>query len=127
MEDFEKKVVKDVIIEKVNLSRATWKEAVELKKILEEDIVKKFPKIVVDISECEFMDSTFLGALVVSQKNFNKNGSEIKLVEPASVMQTLMEKSGTLKIFDTYSSVDEAVKSFDLDYSKVENAHPLQN
>ncbi len=125
MEDFEKKVVKDVIVEKVNLTRATWKEAIELKKILEDDIVKKFPKIVVDISECEFMDSTFLGALVVSQKKVSKSGSEIKLVEPASVMQTFMEKSGTLKIFDTYPTLNEAVESFDLDYSKMESIHPL--
>lgn len=125
MEDFEKKVVKDVLVEKVNLTRATWKEAIELKRILDEDIINKFPKIVVDISDCEFMDSTFLGALVVSQKKISKSGSEIKLVEPASVMQTLMEKSGTLKIFDTYPSLNEAVESFNQDYSKMENIHPL--
>jgi anti-anti-sigma factor len=125
MEDFEKKVVKDVLVEKVNLTRATWKEAIELKRILDEDIINKFPRIVVDISECEFMDSTFLGALVVSQKKVSKSGSEIKLVEPASVMQTLMEKSGTLKIFDTYPTLNDAVESFNLDFSKIENIHPL--
>lgn len=126
MEDFIKKVVKDIIVEKVNLTRATWKEAIELRKILEEDIEKKFLKIIVDISECEFMDSTFLGALVVSQKNISKIGGEIKLIEPVSVMQTFMEKAGTLKIFDTYPDLDEAVRSFDFNYSNTKNLHPLQ-
>jgi len=46
MEDFEKKIEKDVIIEVVNLSRATWKEAQIFKKILEEDVEKKFRKLV---------------------------------------------------------------------------------
>ena len=112
MEDFEKKAINDVIVEIVNLSRATFKEASEFKKILNEDLEKKFQKIVVDISQCEFMDSTFLGVLVYAQKRISSQGGEIKLVEPASVFQTLLEKTSTLRIFDTYKTVDEAVNSF---------------
>jgi len=126
MEDFEKKVVNNIIVEKVNLTRATWKEAIELKQILTDNIEKKFRKVIVDISECEFMDSTFLGALVVSQRDISKIGGEIKLIEPASLMQTFMEKAGTLKIFDSYQTIEEAVASFDLDYSKLKKIHPLQ-
>jgi len=77
MEDFEKKIEKDVVIEVVNLSRATWKEAIQFKAILEEDVEKKFRKLVVDISQCEFLDSTFLGTLVLAKKSINKIGGEI--------------------------------------------------
>ena len=112
MEDFEKKAINDVVVEKVNLSRATFKEATEFKKILNEDLEKKFKKIVVDISQCEFMDSTFLGVLVYAQKRISSQGGEIKLVEPASVFQTLLEKTSTLRIFDTHKTVHDAVVSF---------------
>ena len=112
MEDFEKKIEKDVIIEVVNLSRATWKEANQFKKILEEDVEKKFRKLVVDISQCEFLDSTFLGTLVLAKRSINRIGGELKIVEPASVFKVLLEKTSTLQIFETYKSLDEAINSF---------------
>lgn len=112
MEDFEKKIEKDIVVEVVNLSRATWKEAIEFKKILEEDVEKKFRKLIVDISQCEFLDSTFLGALVLAKKSLNKIGGELKIVEPPSVFKVLREKTSTLQVFDTYKSLDDAIESF---------------
>lgn len=113
MEDFEKLVIKDIIIEKVNLTRATYKEASELKKILDDDIEKKFRKLIVDLSQCEFIDSTFLGVLVLSLKKISMISGEIRLVKPKSVVRALMEKSGTLNIFNAYDTLDEAVESFE--------------
>lgn len=113
MEDFEKLVIKDIIIEKVNLTRATYKEASELKKILDDDIEKKFRKLIVNLSQCEFIDSTFLGVLVSSLKKISMISGEIRLVRPRSVVRALMEKSGTLNIFNTYDTLDEAVESFE--------------
>jgi anti-anti-sigma factor len=124
MEDFLKKVQGDVIVEVVNLSRATRNESLEFKQILDEDIQFNFKKIVVDLSLCEFMDSTFLGTLVVAQKNIAKKGGEIKLVEPASVLQTLMAKAGTLKVFDSYKNLNDAVDSFSYSLNG-SNLHPL--
>jgi anti-anti-sigma factor len=112
LEDFEKKIEKDVVVEVVNLSRATWKEAQEFKKILEEDVEKKFRKLVVDISKCEFLDSTFLGALVLAKRSLNKIGGDLKIVEPQSVFNVLREKTTTLQVFDTYKSLDDAINSF---------------
>lgn len=113
MEDFEKIVIKDIFIEKVNLTRATYKEAGELKKILDEDIEKKFRKVIVDLSQCEFIDSTFLSVLVLALKKISSISGEIRLVKPKSVVRALMEKSGTLNIFNTYDTLDEAVESID--------------
>ncbi len=125
MEDFEKKICADVIVEVVNLTRATRKEAGKLKKILDEDILLKYRRIVVDISKCEFMDSTFLGALVVAHKKITQMGGEIKLVEPLDAMLVLLEKVGTLKIFDSYNTQREAIESFSFSIEH-NNPHPLQ-
>ena len=65
MKDFEQNIQNGVVIEKVNLSRATFNDAQQFKKILTEDIVeKKFRKVIIDISQCDFVDSTFLGAMI---------------------------------------------------------------
>ena len=112
MEDFEQKIIEDVVIEIVYLSRATWKEAGQFKLILQTDIEKKFKKLVVDISRVEFMDSTFLGTLVLSKRNITQIDGDLKLVEPVSVFKALMEKTSTLNIFESYKSVSDAVRSF---------------
>jgi anti-anti-sigma factor len=112
MEDFEQKIEQDVVVEVVNLTRATYKEANEFKKILQDDIEKKFKKVVVDISQCDFLDSTFLGALVLAQKSMNKIGGNLKIIEPPSLFRVLREKTSTMHIFDTYKSLDEAINSF---------------
>ena len=112
MEDFEKRIEKDIVVEVVNLSRATWKEAIAFKKILDDDVEKKFRKLIVDISQCEFLDSTFLGALVHAKRSLNKIGGDLKIVEPSSVFKVLREKTSTLQIFDTYKSLEDAINSF---------------
>ena len=114
LEDFETLFVNDLAIEIVNLSRATYKEASQLKKNLDDLIKDKHKKIIVDISQCEFIDSTFLGALVLALKSSAKIGGDVRLVKPHEVVKTLMEKAGTLNVFNLYESVDEAIQSFEV-------------
>jgi len=114
IEDFKTLFVNDLAIEIVNLSRATYKEASQLKKNLDDLIKDNQKKIIVDISQCEFIDSTFLGVLVLSLKSSAKIGGDIRLVRPDEVVKTLMEKAGTLNVFNLYDSVDEAIRSFEI-------------
>lgn len=114
VEDYEKVHVCDVLVQVVNLSRATYKEASQLKKNLDEFIIANNKKIIVDISRCEFIDSTFLGVLVLSLKSIAKIGGDLRLVKPDEVVKALMEKSGTLNVFNLYNTLDEAIKSFEI-------------
>ncbi len=116
MLDFEKQMSGDVLIEKVNLAIATIVEARIMKKRLLDDIHLYRKKIIVDISKCDFIDSTFLGALVVSLKRTRKAGGDIKMVIAPSFAITL-NITGFLRLFENYSSVEDALKSFGL-YSK---------
>jgi len=113
-EDFETLLVNDLAIEIVNLSRATYKEAGQLKKNLDELINSNQKKIIVDISQCEFIDSTFLGALVLALKSSAKIGGDVRLIKPHEIVKTLMDKAGTLNVFNLYDSVEEAIKSFEI-------------
>lgn len=114
IEDFNSFSVNDLALQVCNLSRATYKEAGQLKKNLDELIKNNQKKIIVDLSQCEFIDSTFLGVLVLSLKASAKIGGDIRLVRPAEVVKTLMEKAGTLNVFNLYDSMDEAIRSYEI-------------
>ena len=113
-EDFAQLHISDTVVQIVNLSRATYKEASQLKKILDELIQSKQKKLIVDISQCEFIDSTFLGVLVLSLKASAKIDGDIRLVKPHEIVKALMEKAGTLYVFNLYDTLDEALKSYEI-------------
>jgi anti-anti-sigma factor len=113
-EDFRQLHVSDIVIEVVNLTRATYREASELKKQLDGLIKNNQKKIIVDISQCEFIDSTFLGVLVLSLKSSARIGGDVRLVKPDEVVKALMDKAGTLNVFNMYDNLEEAIKSFEI-------------
>jgi anti-anti-sigma factor len=112
MLDFEKQLSGDILIEKVNLSRATTVEAGIIKKRLFEDIHLSKKKIIVDMSNCHFIDEIFLGALVVSLKRSKEIRGDIKVVIDPSIAKKTTHITGFLKVFENYSSVEDALKSF---------------
>ncbi len=111
MENFDQKIYGDVLVLKVNLTRAAASESAELKKLLNEQMITK-NNIIADLSQCSHMDSTFIGVLVVTHKNLVSKGGELKLVEPQEPARELFHLTGVSKIFNTYLSAEEAVQSF---------------
>jgi anti-anti-sigma factor len=112
MEDFNRIILRDVVIEIVNLTRATYKEALIFKDILNVDLARNYKKIVIDIRQCEFIDSTFLGVLVFIKKNLLELGGDVKIVKSYSTVRTIMEKVGTNKFFSIYNTIEAAVQSY---------------
>ena len=110
--DFTKEKYNDVLVEVVNLTRATLKEAEEFKLTLLQDIEEGVKKIVVDISQCEFIDSTFLGALVVSLKKITSQGGDLRLVGFQPSVHSMFELTRMYRVFESYKTKEEAVQSF---------------
>jgi len=113
MEIFEKQLFGDVLIEKTHLLRATTKEASIMKRRLFEDIQLNNKKIIVYISKCTFIDSTFLGVLIISLKKIRKTGGDIKIViSPSSLTAGIITYSRLQRVFEIYPSLKDALKSF---------------
>lgn len=110
--DFTKEVIEDITVENVELTRATLKEADEFKQILANDILRGARKIIVDLSECEFIDSTFLGALVVSLKKVTSVGGDLRLVGFQPAVHSMFQLTRMYRVFESYKSREEAIKSF---------------
>ena len=68
MEEITQQISGDVLVNRVNLLRATINEAADLRNLLDEQITIGHSKIVIDLSQCTHLDSTFVGVLVVTQQ-----------------------------------------------------------
>ena len=110
--DFTVERIKDVMVVRVNFSRATLKESKELKSILFDGIDIGERKIIVDLAMCEFVDSTFMGTLVVSLRKVSALNGDLKLVELHQSARALFELARLFRIFETFNSQEEAMESF---------------
>lgn len=112
MEDITQEISNDVMTNRVHLLRATVNEADLLRKLLEEQMVFGYSKIVVDLSQCTHLDSTFIGVLVITQKKLLASSGELKIVDPLEPAKELFYLTGIAKIFDTFEVAEEAINSF---------------
>lgn len=110
--DFIRSENNDVVVLKVNLNRATLKEAEEFKITLASEIRSGYHNIVVDLSHCDFIDSTFLGTLVVTLKKVTSTGGDLRLVGFKPAVRSMFELTRMYRVFETFKTAAEAVKSF---------------
>ncbi|MCH6574458.1 MAG: STAS domain-containing protein [Bacteroidetes bacterium] len=115
LEDFEKIYVDGVIVIAVNLIRSTLNEAIAFRKIVEEEINSGHTKLVIDLSKCDYIDSTFFGAIIVASRMLIDIGYKLKVVKPTIVGEYIFTYTDTLKVFDKYKTREEAIKSFEED------------
>jgi len=111
--DYLQEVYEDVLVQVVDLTRATLREADEFKYTLSKSIEQGYRKIVVDLSLCEFIDSTFLGALVVSLKKVTTMGGDLRLVGFHPAVHSMMELTRMHRVFEFYPTKEDAINSFE--------------
>ena len=110
--DYLQEVHEDVVVQVVDLTRATLKEADDFKYTLTRNIEQGYRKIVVDLSTCEFLDSTFLGALVVTLKRVTTMGGDVRLVGFHPAVHSMMELTRMHRVFESFPTKEEAIRSF---------------
>lgn len=110
--EFTKEIHDNVIVEVVNLERATLKEAEQFKKVLIDDIKDGHKNLVVDLNSCEFIDSTFLGALVVSLKKATSLGGDLKLVGFQPAVNSMFELTRLHRVFEAFRTREDAIASY---------------
>ncbi len=116
--DFGREQFADVVVQSVQLTRATLKDAEEFKKLLTAEIESGTKKLIVDLSDCEFIDSTFLGALVVSLKKITALGGDLKLIGFQPAVHSMFELTRMYRVFEAHSDKESALKSFGVRMSR---------
>lgn len=104
----------EVVVETVNISRATLKEAEELRNRIRTLIEIGCKKIIIDLSYCDFCDSTFMGALVLCAKKSVNDDFHIGIViRQGSYIEKLFETTGLKKVLKVFNNRSIAINQLE--------------
>lgn len=106
------KTVQDVNVVTIKERRATVDFSAELKEDLIHKIEDENKNAIIDLSACEFVDSSFLGTLVAGLKKATMKNGDLKIVGLQAPVRAMFELTRLYRIFDIFESVDDALKSF---------------
>lgn len=70
-------------------------------------------KIIVNLADVTYIDSSGLGELVAGYTALKKNDGELKLLYLTARVRELMVMTKLLTVFDAYENESEAIKSFE--------------
>ncbi len=117
--DFQKHIFRGITLVVINLNRAVMCESQLFYRYIFNLIDEGAEKIVIDLTSIEFIDSSFAGVLVASLRRVRPKGGEIRLVlKNLNSLSNQIFFNGVVKIYKTYSSVKEALNSFETDHEK---------
>lgn len=69
-------------------------------------------KVVVDLSKVEWMNSTGLGILISGYTRLRNHQGVLKLANVTDKIQSLLTITKLVTVFETFDSVEDAIKSF---------------
>jgi len=107
-----------VAIERVTLVRATMNESPEIKANLIDDMAD-CKKIIVDLSFCDYIDSSFFGALVNAYRKMIAKGGSIVLVLSNTFLTNSFIYNDISSIFKVYHTIKEALHALNNANGKV--------
>ena len=83
----------------------------EVKTLLKDLVETGHLKIIVDLQEVPFIDSSGLAALVSGLKTLGGEASNLKLAAPQSQARLLFELTMFDRVFEIHDSIDDALNS----------------
>ena len=113
MDDFKIKIIDDIAIVAVDMLVATHRNAKPLWNELENKSILEWSKVIIDISNCIFIDSTFLGMIVKIHRRVMKNNGQVKLVYPEQNALKYLYTMGIVRMLECFNDLNQAVNSFD--------------
>lgn len=102
----------DILVLTIKVKRATVEISGQLKQDLTDRIEDGYNRIVVDLSETDFVDSSFLGVLLAGLKKATIHNGEMKISGLQPSVKNIFELTRLYRIFDIFEKREEAVASF---------------
>jgi anti-anti-sigma factor len=112
-DDIKIKIIDDIIIVTVDLPVATQRDAKPFWDELENKSILEWDNVIIDLSVCIFIDSTFIGMIVKILKTVSGKNGQLKLVFPENNARIYLHTTGIIKVVDCFNTLNEAVNSFD--------------
>jgi anti-sigma B factor antagonist len=83
-----------------------------LPRLIEQILNEGTRKILLNLSEMDYIDSNGLGELVQSLKTSKRFGASLRLLKPQDRVKKTLRLTNLLPMFSVYDSETEAIKSF---------------
>jgi anti-anti-sigma factor len=110
--EFKSDIIGNIVVVHVYLSRATLAKAVHFKEFVLELVNIGITKVIIDLSSCEYIDSTFLGAMVALLKKVNSMNGDLRLVYNKEMPSLVFVLTRMDKVFKVFPLLEEAIESF---------------
>lgn len=111
--DFKQEIIENAVVFTIQVKRATVDISGNLKNAMLENIEQGNTNLIVDINQAEFVDSSFLGALVAGLKRATMKNGDLKIVGLQPPVRAMFELTRLYRIFDIHDEVAEAIKNFE--------------
>jgi anti-sigma B factor antagonist len=92
----------------ITLGQATQR----LRELIQETLAAGRTKIVLNMAEVYYIDSSGLGELVAASTHAQRQGAKIKLMKLAPRVQDIMQLTKLYQVIEVYPDEDSAVRSF---------------
>jgi anti-sigma B factor antagonist len=90
----------------------THAEGSELNEMVQDQVRKGRKRIILNLRDVEYLDSSGIGQLVSGYVTAKKNGGELKILHLNKKVQILLSVTSLYKIFEEFSDEQSAVQSF---------------
>ncbi|MCU0333008.1 MAG: STAS domain-containing protein [Ignavibacteriaceae bacterium] len=112
MDNFLISTIDDISIVKVDIAAATQRDSQGLWDKMAEYSIFDQPKIIIDLTPCTFVDSTFIGMIVKIFRKVNETHGLLKLAFPQITNLESFRVIGITKIVECFNSLEDAIESF---------------
>jgi anti-anti-sigma factor len=109
--NFKKERHEDILVEIVKAKEIDFNKTMHFKDVLDEDISEGYRNIIVDLSECHSIDSSFLGMLVQANKMLKLNNGHMKIIGLNASSDNILIFSGFTKLFQVFNNKQVAIQS----------------
>jgi anti-anti-sigma factor len=96
---------------KIKFERATLREASSFKKFMETSIAEDGRSLIIDLDDCEFVDSSFFGVLVAGVKRMRAMDKKFYVVYNSDNRLPIFTVTGLDKVFTVFNTMEEAINS----------------
>lgn len=92
----------------ITLGQATQR----LRELVQDTVASGRTKIVLNMAEVYYIDSSGLGELVAASTHAQRSGAQIKLMKLAPRVQDVIQLTKLYQVIEVYPDEDSAVRSF---------------
>ncbi len=110
LEEFMTDVVDGIPTLTIKIKHPSFKDIKEFKNSLN-NLLSDHKKIIIDFSNCDFIDSVILGAVVIVHKQLQKQGGGILTITSPGKMRFLFGQTGLDRVVKNFDNIEEALAS----------------